>query len=273
MVIAAPTRPTKGTLQPTIRGEVKPVAHPGLHGVVVELGPGVCTCWLCWLPDKPAGQCVGCGRAAAGRLLVLLATRCGRIGYPVPDSDRYGRRSSRCGNAVATDSRGRPTTGPATAVSGSREPGLKPNWHGCGRGGPRLPVFEPCVHKPRIVEVCHRAAYFQRASNAQTPTASRSDKSSNRCSTTTTATIIAHAAPTHIVNKSANISSKQVEALPVQHTINRIRGHPPSRNSRRLQIRLNRRPSQPPPLIQLQATPISAGPPREKHHPPQAGFA
>jgi hypothetical protein len=64
------------------------------------------------------------------------------------------------------------------------------------------------VHKPRIIEIQAAGGYFQRASNANRSTASRSESPSIRCSTITTATIIGgtERRPTS-VNKSANISS------------------------------------------------------------------
>jgi len=64
------------------------------------------------------------------------------------------------------------------------------------------------VHKPGIVEIQAPAANFQRASQQNRSTASRSDNPSMRCSTITTDTIIGGTDRRPIsVNRSANISS------------------------------------------------------------------
>ena len=70
-----------------------------------------------------------------------------------------------------------------------------------------------------------------------------------------------HAAPPHTGEQiGEHLIREQREALPMQHTINRVRAHPTLTEIRRRpqQIRLSRRPSQRHPLIQLEQ-PRSAG--------------
>ena len=129
-------------------------------------------------------------------------------------------------------------------------------------GQPGAHVHQHGVHKPRIIEIQPAGgvlpARVERESLHRLPIRQSLDplqhhhhRHDHR----------RHAAPTHIGEQiGEHLIREQVEALPMQHTVNRVRRHPVLAEIRRRpqQIRLNRRPSQRHPLIQLEQ-PRSAG--------------
>ncbi len=100
-------------------------------------------------------------------------------------------------------------------------------------GEPRAHVDEHGVGEARMVEGSPPQAYFQRASNLNRSTASRSDRPSRRWRTITTATTRGgtERRPTSAANRSANSSSgNSAVALPGEQGMDRVR---PDQRARR----------------------------------------